>query len=116
VPCCALVAGGGRRGVLAAADALDAGDPHQPPDLIPPKVQPGACGGVPHLPHPIHAPIPPIDIHDRIHQVRIFPFRRGDPARQPSVICLRGDLHVVFGQHGTDRLDPETVSILVDVP
>lgn len=38
-----------------------------------------------------------------------------DRAGQPPVVGLRGDLHAVFGQHGADRLDPETVPVGVDI-
>lgn len=41
--------------------------------------------------------------------------RRLTDALAPPVVGLRGDLHAVFGQHGADRLDPETVPVGVDV-
>src|SRR3954454_8825162 len=40
---------------------------------------------------------------------------RSDRTGQPAVVGLRGDLHVMLRQHGTDRLDPETVPVGVDV-
>src|SRR5690242_8971510 len=99
----------------AAAHTLDAGDAHQPADLVAAQRQPGTAGGVPHLAHPVHALVLPIDVDDLVHQIRFLQLRRADRARQPSIVGLRGNRHAVLGQHGTDRLDPETVPIGVDV-
>ena len=107
----ALVAGCGRRPVHPAPDSLDAGDTHQSTHLVTPETHAGTAGGMPHLPHPVHAPILAVQIHDVIHQISLLQFGRADRAGQPPIVGLRGDLHVVLGQHGTDRLDPETVPV-----
>ena len=95
--------------VRPAAHALDARDPHQPADLVTPDAQACAAGGMPHLPYPVHTLVRPINIHDLVHQICLFQFRRCHRTRQPAIIRLRGDLHAVLGQHCTDRLDPETL-------
>jgi hypothetical protein len=99
----------------AATHALDTGDTHQPPDLVAPDMQPGPAGRVPHLPHSVHTLVPPIEVPDLIQQIRLLQLGRPNRTHQPAVVGLRGDLHVVLGQHGTDRLDPETVPVGVDV-
>jgi len=53
----------------AAAHTLDAGDAHQPANLVAAYRHAGPAGGVPHLPHPIHALVPPINVHDLVHQM-----------------------------------------------
>src|SRR4051812_3655979 len=111
----ALVADGRDRAVRAPAHPLDTGDAHQPADLIPADPQPSATGGVPHLPHPVHTLVVPINGDNLIHQIGFLEFGRSDRAGPPAVVGLRGDLHAVLGQHGADRLDPETVPIGVDV-
>ena len=108
MPRCALVTGCGDGAMHAAAHALDAGDAHQPADLVAAERHAGPAGGMPHLPHPVHALVPPINVHNLVHEIRFLEFCGTDRARQPAVVGLRGNRHAVRGQHGTDWLDPET--------
>jgi hypothetical protein len=101
--------------MCAAAHTLNTGDAHQPADLVAAHGHAGPTSSMPHLPHPIHALVPPVNVHNLVHQIRFLQLGDTDRAGQPAIIGLRGDLHAVLGQHGTDRLDPETVPIDVDV-
>ena len=84
-------------------------------DLVAAYGHAGPTGGMPHLPHPVHALVLPIDVDNLVHQIRFLHRGRRQRPRQPFVERARGDRDIVLGQHGTDRLDPETVTVRCDV-
>src|SRR5699024_7343651 len=55
-----LLAPGGARSVPAMDDAGEAGDTHQPGDLVPPELESLAAGCVPQFVHPVDAPVLPM--------------------------------------------------------
>ena len=102
-------------GVLAPADALDAGDGHQPGHLVPPDLMPGLGHRVPHLADPVHVPVLAVQVDHHVDQDRFGAQGVGDRPPTVGVVAARGDLNVVLGEHPADRLDPELVPVLVDV-
>ena len=54
----------------AAAHTLDAGDAHQPADLVAAYGHAGPASSMPHFPHPIHALVPSVNVHNLVHQIR----------------------------------------------
>jgi hypothetical protein len=58
-----------------ATHTLDTGDAHQPAHLIPPEPQACPASGPPHLPHPIHTLVAPVQLEYLVHQIRLFQLR-----------------------------------------
>ena len=95
-------AAGRRGGVLPAADTLHAGDCHQPGDLVPPDLVPGLGHQVPHLPDPVEVPVLPVQVDHRVDQHRFLAQCVADRLAATGVVAVRGDRHVVLGEHPAD--------------
>src|SRR5699024_3071282 len=108
---------GGDRSTTTATHPGDAGDSHQPLDLVTADLQAPAQGGLPQLAPPIQAPIRSPQVEELVRRIRLGQVSAGRPeaASSVGVVGARGDLDTVLGQHGTDRLDPEPVTVPVNV-
>src|SRR3954451_9095984 len=111
----ALSAGGGDRAAVAPAYALNTGDPHEPADLVPADPVAGAAHRMPHLPDPVQLVVPPPQVDDGIHRIRLVQLGRGNRHSLVGAVRVRCDRNAVLGEHGTDRLNTELLAVVVDV-
>lgn len=107
----------GERRRTRYAYALDAGDLHQPLDLVTAPSIVGADGSLPEFPPTVEATVPHPSPMDLVGRVGVDVLGRGGPetANGIGVVGARGDLDAVFVQHGADRLDPEPGPVRPDV-
>ena len=100
---------------LSAPDTLDPSGAHQPGDLVPADVVPGAAGGLPQL----AGTVDPVVVLPQL-AVSCGPSaasRCGPGRRWPGlgrVVGARSDLHLRRGRMVHDRLDPEARAVGVD--
>lgn len=108
---------GGDRVAFPAAYTVDAEDLHQPFDLVPAPRLASPVGGLPQLAATVQPAVGDPQVEQLVGRIGVIEFGIGRPETTLGVgpVGARGDRDFVLGQHGTDRLDPETIRVLADV-
>lgn len=99
-----------------AANIPDAQEFHQPLHLITADIHTVTQGGFPQFTPPVDAPIVLPQAVQTMRGVCLLQFGVGgtEAAGLMGVESARGNRDAVFGEHGTDRLDPEAVPVGTD--
>ncbi len=100
-----------------STDSCDPPDPHQAFHLVTTNHQSGSLGHLPQLPSPAQATVGPPQIEELVRQIRLIQlcYRRAKTTDSVSIVGPRSNRDAMLDQHNTDRLDPEPVTLGLDV-
>jgi len=103
--------------VSSPGHTTDPGDAHEPGDLVTADVFPGPPGCLGRLLCAQDEALGPPEVQKSIRHVGIVKISgRHSLLRSVNIRSARDDLDTVLAEHPTNRLDPETILVAVDMP